>query len=57
MCVFRTYKGYEEVCVPAPPCAPPPGPDELVKISELDDWVQVRTAFSMLSLLSCAIAA
>jgi len=37
----RTYKGYEEVHVPAPPGAPPPAPDELVKISELEDWVQV----------------
>ncbi|PNG99612.1 Activating signal cointegrator 1 complex subunit 3, partial [Tetrabaena socialis] len=39
--VRKTHKGYEEVLVPAAPRAPPPGENELVRISELDDWAQL----------------
>ena len=37
----RTYKGYEEVHVPPAPALPPPGEDELVRISQLEDWAQL----------------
>lgn len=37
----RTFKGYEEVHVPPAPALPPPAEDELVKISELEDWAQL----------------
>ena len=37
----RTYKGYEEVLVPAAPKAPPPAEGELVNISDLEEWAQV----------------
>jgi hypothetical protein len=37
----RTYKGYEEVLVPAvKPAAPPPG-EHLVRIDELPEWAQL----------------
>ncbi|KAL4422681.1 hypothetical protein ABPG75_008878 [Micractinium tetrahymenae] len=40
----KTYKGYEEVLVPAvKPAAPPPG-EELVKIGALPEWAQLAFA-------------
>lgn len=44
----RNFKGYEEVHVPAAPKAPPPGEDELVKISDLDEWAQVERGAGVL---------
>ena len=42
--VCRSFKGYEEVSVPAvKPAAPPPG-EELVKISEMEEWQQLPFA-------------
>ena len=40
-CSRRTYKGYEEVKVPAAPRAPPPAEGELVAIDSLEDWAQL----------------
>ena len=37
----RTFKGYEEVHVPSAPALPPPTEDELIKISQLEDWAQL----------------
>ncbi|GIL81339.1 hypothetical protein Vretifemale_10405, partial [Volvox reticuliferus] len=39
--VRKTYKGYEEVLVPAAPKAPPPAENELVRITDLDEWAQL----------------
>eukprot|EP00798_Chlamydomonas_sp_ICE-L_P004885 gene4887-34650_t len=39
--VRKTFKGYEEVKVPARPKAPPPAEGELVMISELEEWAQL----------------
>lgn len=40
----RSMKGYEEVKVPAVrPAAPPPG-EELVKISDMEEWAQLPFA-------------
>ena len=43
-CVCRSMKGYEEVSVPAVrPAAPPPG-EELVKITDMEEWAQLAFA-------------
>jgi hypothetical protein len=43
-CVCRSMKGYEEVSVPAVrPAAPPPG-EELIKITDMEEWAQLAFA-------------
>lgn len=37
----RTFKGYEEVHVPPATSLPPPTEDELVKVTDLEDWAQL----------------
>ena len=42
--VCRSFKGYEEVSVPAVKPAAPPAGEELVKISEMEEWAQLPFA-------------
>lgn len=40
----RSFKGYEEVSVPAVKPAAPPAGEELVKISDMEEWAQLPFA-------------
>lgn len=42
--VCRSFKGYEEVSVPAVKPAAPPAGEELVKISDMEEWQQLPFA-------------
>ena len=44
MCHCRSFKGYEEVIVPAVRPAAPPHGEELVKITNMEEWAQLAFA-------------